>query len=420
MSEGLVEASLVQPAARGVVAAALVPVMQEVSWHSFDLRSGRRGPRLVTKSLGSVSRILNEATETTLEVAIWVDGAPVPDWESSTLPGRVMLVALDENDAPIWGGMVYRRIASADTDSANGWVSLNLVTLEAYLERRYINADYNYVNADQVSEIAAGVIGSTLSYGIDFTIDAPFSNWRLDRSYLVDDDKTVLSVLQELVGIENGIEFTVDLGWRDGDTHMVLDRIIRVRNKLGTAYLGGTGTASDNPIAIFHMPGSVVDFQYVEDYSTENGANAVLATSSGEGDSRPESMRHIALGVVAGWGGLWAMFERRFTPTASITDPATLDDHASRELQETWDGMNELTLEAHLDTAPPVGSDWFLGDDVAVSLTCPRFPERTNSDGEVVPGYQATVRCVGWEIDFDARRLKPRLLEAKQVEVERL
>jgi hypothetical protein len=409
------DAELARASLIGRVTAALPPVMQEVSWHSFDLRSGRRGPRVVTRQLGQVERILNEATETTLDVQIWRDGASVPDWDSSTLPGRVMLVAVDENDQPIWGGMVYRRVANGGE-----WVTLSLVTLEAYFDRRYINSDVTFTNQDQVSVIAHDVIATTLAYGIDFTVDAPYSNWLRDRTYLVDDDKTVLSVLQELAGVENGIEFTVDLAWADGDDHMVLDRIVRIRNQLGTAYLGSTGTESDRPIAIFHMPGSVVDFQYLEDFGPEFGANAVVAVSSGEGDTRPESFRHIARNIVAGFGGLWAMFEKRFTPSTSIIETDTLDAHASRELQQTWNGMNELTLEANLDTAPRVNSDWFLGDDVAVSLTCPRFPERVNSDGETVPGYQANVRCIGWSIDFDARRLIPRLLETHEVEVEEL
>lgn len=400
------------------VASTLAPVWQNVSWHSFDLRTGRRGSRLVTDELGSVSRILNEATETTIDVRIWRDGATVPDWEAATEPGVVMLVAIDDDtEQPIWGGMCYRRVSNLGQDES---VTLNLVTLEAYLDRRYANDDFTFTGADQVSQIAHDMIASTLAEGVLFTIDAPYSNWKRDRTYLLDEDKTILSILNELADVENGIEFTVDLAWADGDTHMVLDRIIRIRDRVGTAYLGNFGTESDSPVAVFHMPGSVTDFQYVEDYSAEAGANAVMAVSSGEGDDRPESAIHIALDVVIGWGGSMPRFEKRFTPSTSITDTGTLDDHARDELQQTWDGTNELTLEAYLDTAPRLNSDWFLGDDVGVSLTCPRFPERTNSDNEVVPGYQANVRCIGWEIDLDERRVKPRLLEAREVEVETL
>lgn len=387
---------------------------KKVTWHSVDLRTGRRGGPVVARALGSISRILNEATEATVETLIPTELALYDEWVGATQPGLVMLVAVDENDVPIWGGMVYKR-----QSSESEWATLSLVTLEAYLDRRYINADITFTGADQVSEIAQQVIETTLTYGIVFTIDAPYSNWRRDRTYLVDDDKTILSILTELADIDSGIEFTIDLAWTD-ETNTALDRIIRIRPRVGTAYVGDFGVESANPSAVFHMPGSVVDFTYLEDYSSENGANAVVAVSSGEGDTRPESLRNIAGGIVAGFGGLWAMFERRFTPSTSITEQATLNEHAYRELLETWDGLNELTLEANLDTAPQLHSDWWLGDDVGVQLTGRRFPERMSSDGGKVAGYIAVLRVIGWEIDLDARRLKPRMVELNEVEVETL
>ena len=388
--------------------------MTKVTWHAIDLRTGRRGAPVVARPGVTFSRILSEATETTIEVQIPDDPNIFPDWEAAVEPAQSIMLAVDQNDNPIWGGLVYRQVSTS-----SAWVSLSLVTLEAYLDRRYINADVSFANADQVSVIAKQVIETTLSYGINFTIDAPYSNWLRDREYLVDDDKTVLSILQELSEVENGIEFTVDLEWVD-ETNAVLDRIIRIRNRVGTVYLGTTGVQTDHPPAVFHMPGSVIDFEYIKDYSTDNGANAVVAVSSGEGDTRPESKRHIAVPIVIGWGGQMAMFEKRFTPSTSITSTDTLDAHAYRELLETWDGLIELTLTANLDTAPQVGVDFWLGDDVGVSLTGRRFPERISSDGGRVPGYLATLRCIGWEIDLGARVLKPRLVELNEVEVETL
>lgn len=377
--------------------------MQAITWHSFDLKSGRRGQRLQTRTMGSVSRLINEATETTIDVQFFREGRPVAGWDEATLPARTMAVALDENEWPVFAGMVYRRVAKNDE-----FVTLSLVTLEAYFDRRYVDHDAAYVGADQASEIAVGLIQQAAPDGIDFTIDAPPSGLRRDRTYLVDEDKTILSVLTELAGVEDGIEFTIDLGWRDAD-RSVLDRVVRVRNRVGL------GSAARYPTASFNLPGSVVDFEYVEDYSADNGANGVMAVSSGESDARPESRVWSPTGVLQGG---WPLFEYRFTPSTSITDIATLDAHAVEALHEMWDGLKELTLEANLDAAPRVNSAWFLGDDVAVSLTCPRFPARRNIDGILIPGYFGTVRCIGWEIDYDARLLKPRLVEVEEVQVD--
>lgn len=383
-----------------------------VTWHSFDLLTGRRGAPLEVKANPSVSRFINEATEATLEVVIWRDGKSVPDWKASTEPGYTMLVAIDdETDRPIWGGYVYRRVRNVGTS-----VACSLVTLENYLDRRFVNNDVTYTQQDQVSGIAHDLITTVSAYGVQFVVDAPYSNWRRDRTYLIDDDKTFLSILDELAGVENGIEFTVELAWHD-ESHEALDRIFKVRNRVGTAYLGGVGSNSDAPVCEFHMPGNISDFTYTEDYSSENGANAVVAVSSGEGDSRPESLVHIAGGVVTGYGGNMPAFERRFTPSTSITDIDTLDSHAARELQETWDGLLEFELELDLKRGPQLNSDWHMGDDVGVVITCPAFPEWSDSRGEVFPGFVATMRVIGWEIDFDNGKVKPRVVGINPVEV---
>lgn len=370
-----------------------------VTWHSFDLRTGRRGQQLHTQTRGNPSRILCQPTELAIAVRIWDQGQPVAGWDPATLPGRTMLVALDaETEEPLWGGMVYRR-----RSTAGDWVILDTVTLEGYFDRRYVS-DHRFTFVDQAL-IAEGLIADATNDGVEMVVDAVTSFRFREREYFEDEDKTVLSVLSELAGIDGGIEFTIDLEWAD-ETHTVLRRVVRVAGRIGAA--------SARPTAVFTMPGAVVDFDYLEDFSSEYGANAVQAVSSGEGDTRPESRWMTVL--QAGW----ARFEKKFTPSTSITAVATLNLHARAEVLQTWDGMKELTLEAELTTAPRVGVDWRLGDDVGVSLTCPRFPARLDADGSVVPGYQANVRAIGWELDLDAHRVRPRLLEADEVEVESL
>lgn len=363
-----------------------------VTWHAVDLRTGRRGQQLTTNQQGSFGRIIGEPTDLSgLAVACWLEDGPVVGWDAATLPGRMMLVACDDLDVPLWGGMVLRR-----RSDASSWVSLDLATCEAYFDRRYVT-DRSFTETAQGAIVSGVITGDVVPTGIQFTVDAS-SGFLRDRTYLDDEDKTVLSVLQELSGVEGGPEFTVDLEWNAD--HTILSRIVRVRDRLGTA--------SSLPVTRFEMPGNVSDFTYVEDYSSDNGANDVMATSSGEGDARPVSAHMVAQDLIDNG---WVRYERRFSPSTSITDTGVLDEHARAELAETSNGLVELTIEAVLSDSPQPGRDFYLGDDVAVVLTCPRFPEQVGPDGDLVPGYTKNVRCVGWEADYDADRLKPRLLE---------
>lgn len=359
-----------------------------VTWHSFDLRSGRRGQRLFTQQQGAVERIIGEATDFSGLSVRLQEG-----WDAATLGGRAMIAALDESEQPLWAGMVVRR-----RSGPGEWVNVDLVTHEAYFDRRYVK-DHTYTQVSQGGIVAALIASDVKPDGIEFVVDAVSPQLR-DRAYVDDEDKTVFSVLQELMEVEGGPEFTVDLEWRPGSDRRVLDRVLRVRDRLGSA--------STTPKARFDLPGCVTTFEYVEDFSAEVGANDVLASSSGEGEARPES-RHMVDTTALAQG--WARFEHRFSPSTSITQIDTLDAHARSRLSQMRDGANQLTLTARREVGPQVGVDFWLGDNVAVSLTCPRFPARVDADGAVGSGYESVERCIGYRLDFDANTIEPRFLE---------
>lgn len=359
-----------------------------ISWHSFDLRSGRRGPPVQIQNQGVLRRVIGEAAETSLSVLCHDEKAPVPGWDEGTLPGRTMLVALDQDEKILWGGMVLRR--NADTGS---WVQVAVHTLEHYLQRRYVG-DLVYTATD-IATVAAGVIAQQNVDGLTFTVDAPVTGHVLEEALYADtDDKTIASVLETLSGETGGLEYTVELAWAD-TTHTVLTRTVVVRQRIGTSRALTT---------MWEFPGPVTDFAYVEGYGEGEGATVVLASSSGEGSVRPMSQKLVATALIANG---WARFERRFSPGASITDDAVLDRHAATELAKVQDGLTQLSLVAHLDSAPRLNMDWWLGDDITAVITAPRFPARAGPDGDKVPGYTRRLRAVGVEIDLEQRTLTP-------------
>jgi len=366
-------------------------VVTRVTWHSFDLRSGRRGQEIVAREQGKFGRIIGEATEATVVASCWDEEnqSARPSWDAATQAGRVMLVALDENEEPIWGGLVLRRASNAST-----WVTCTAVTLEHYLDRRYAG-DLAFTSTDQAT-IAEGIIDGIAVDGLDLFVDAPATGILRTETFLDNEDKTALDLLTDLMNTVDGLEFTVDLGWTD-DTKTVLKRTIRFRTRIGAS----------RPVPVeFTMPGPVNDFSYLEDYSPSFAANDVLAVSSGEGDARPVSDHQVDQDLIDGG---WARYEHRFTPTTSITKKWILNSAAARRLRTMGLGINQLQLTANLDAAPQVNSDFHLGDDLAVSLTCPRFPQYIDSDGAARPGFETTARCVGWTLDLTARVIEPLL-----------
>lgn len=363
------------------------------TWHAVDLRTGRRGPQLQTQRRGSVSRIIGESTDATIDVLCWNEerAKPVPEWGHWTEPGRMMALLVDDDDRPVFGGVILRQIPN-ETE----WVSLSMATLEHYLDRRYSGA--LSTTADQAT-IAATLVQRTVdATGIPFTIDAPPTGVVRQRAYLDSEDKTTLSLLTDLMNIQNGIEFTVDLEWTDA-TRTVLKYVVRIATRIGKSLPQPTR---------FEHPGPVQKFSVSRDYTRENGANDVMATSSGEGDARPQSGHWVDEDKL---DAEWVRYERRWTPSTSITDNSTLDEYAQAELNLKRDGLMELSLVADLDTSPRLNVDWWLGDDITAAITAPSLPERRSPDGAVLPGYENTVRVVGWTMNLDERTLTPSLRE---------
>jgi hypothetical protein len=146
--------------------------------------------------------------------------------------------------------------------------------------------------------------------------------------------------------------------------------------------IGSPPPAGLNPGAQFYLPGSVTDAELVEGYGADEGANDIMAVSSGVEDARPQSPHQTNT------GDLRPRFEYRWTPSTSISDVNTLTAHAQRALAAMKDGSLALSITANREEAPKLGRDWRIGDDIGFSIEAPEFPG----------GLVGTARCVGWEL----------------------
>lgn len=364
-------------------------------WVSFDLKSGRRGPAVRTSKLGTVSRVIGEATSTTVPVRCWDEEnrREIPGWDAATLPGPTGLIAIDDGDQILWGGMSIRRRSGI----ASPTVDVTLMSFEHWFVRRYVS-DHDDTVAD-LADLFTGFVNDAIATDAPpFVLDCPATGVMLARSTRSTDDVRVGSILEEFQGV--GLEYTVEPEWTDA-THTAVRFVIRARPRLGVA--------STTPQIVLRSPGNILDGEYIEDYSEEHGANDVMAVSSGEGDERPQSTRQTAVVPT------WPRYEHRFTPAQSVTDNTSLDTHATSELAQMWDGLKQLSLTARLDASTSTHI-WAPGDDIGVSITSPRFPARVASDGvTVVDGYSTVIRALGWSMDLDAQQITPILVEKQEI-----
>lgn len=352
-----------------------------LAWYGCDLRTGGIVEDLpAVRPSGSLSRKLG--AQTTLQAELSLDGAG-GDWESATAPGRSLLVAVDTaTDAPVWAGAVLAR----DGGSA-GTVQLGAATLEAYLDARYPGTQ-TLIGTDQADVIAA-LATPALTDGPPLVIDTAATGTVMDYLSADGDDRTILSCLTEVMGLEGGPEWTIDVTWNS--SHSGFEFPLRVRRQIGVQ--------SDQPEAVFDFPGCVAEYVLSESYEQGKGATRVIARGEGEGASRLTSARQDATALIAGG---WPVWETRYTPATGITDPDQLNRHAAASLALMGQGAQVWTVRGVASRSPRIGDDWALGDSVRMSVASSR---RHPAGADVV------ARCWAWELDPSADQVRPILVE---------
>ncbi|MFH9977952.1 hypothetical protein ACH4ND_01565 [Streptomyces sp. NPDC017179] len=353
----------------------------ELAWYGVDFRSGGIVEDLPSlKPTGPLSRKLGTFTTGQLELAL--DGAPA-EWEAATAPGRSLVVAVDQaTDIPVWAGALLPR-----DGGSSATVQLGAVTLEAYLDARYPGTQ-TLLNVDQAS-VMSSLVAPALSGGPPLVIDTVATGTSID--YLTDDgdDRTIYSCLQEVMGLEGGPEWTVDVEWNAGHNGFVFP--LRVRKQIGTQ--------SDIPEAVWDFPGCAAEYVLSESYEQGKGATRVIARGEGEGPSRLTSPPREATALIAGG---WPVWEYRYTPAAGLTDPDQLDAHAVKSVGLMGQGAQVWSIHGVASQSPRLGRDWGLGDSIRLSVESSR---RHPAGADVV------ARCWAWELDPAANRVRPILVQ---------
>ena len=324
--------------------------MPELTWVATDLKTGLLLADLPDLMVDSVKASLGRYESAS--AALPLPTAP-ENWQHATLEGASVLNLLSDG-MPVWGGMVTEpNLSESDT------VDLSMATLEAYLDRRYVG-DETFVGVGQNVIVKTlvekyAVIGE--NGGVPFRVQfTTAGNGALrDRTYMDADDKTLYSVLSDLMGVDGGPEWTVGWEWQHNPERIT--PVLYVGDRIGRAVPAGLGPAST-----FEMPGCVSSFVLARSYANGRGANSVMAVSTASADVRPQSPRQLSTDTTR------PTFEYRYTPSTSITAVSTLTDHAVAALAILANGSAVIALSAEVGSAPVLGVDWSIGDDIGFSI----------------------------------------------------
>jgi len=342
----------------------------EYIWYGCDLVSGAIVEELPFVASGPLQRIIGAYTSASGSIAI--SDCP-PNWSAATDPGRTMLVCVRASDERVmWGGMVLSRVGGSSET-----VTLNLATLEAYYDRRFVRT--KTFTQQRVSVVAVNLwYDNSNEQGISVGWAVPALPDVIDRTYSDESDQTLYSALSDLMG-STGIEWTVEIDWTDAQHTAFKKTFTTGRPRLGVV-------DAVNPSAVFDMPGSVTEYELSEDYTSSKGANHITIFGDGEGESRPSSgPQSNEVLIDAGW----PRFEFRAT-RSGVTQTETLIAHAQSMLAWKAQGAQIFTVTADATTGPLLGVDWSLGDVVGVDVyESPRHPD----------GFHINARSIGWELD---------------------
>ncbi|MGH3415575.1 MAG: hypothetical protein ACRDSS_03830, partial [Actinocrinis sp.] len=235
-------------------------------------------------------------------------------------------------------------------------------------------------------------IGDCAVQGIGLIVDAPASGTLTTQAYADSDDTTILSALTTLMQAGSP-EFTVDVAWSD-PTMTAFDLTARLRHRLGTV--------ATVPNAVFEMPGCVTAYVQSESYQSGGGATVARAYGNGEGATRASS-GDVASTLI---GGGWPRWDYRWTPNQNTTDTTVLSAAAQHAIALMAAGTSVWTVTANAAAAPRPGSDWGLGDSVALLVQPSPAAGPAIAPGHP-DGVDQVLRALGWTLDFTAQTLTP-------------
>lgn len=335
--------------------------VEDIQFFSVSLVDGTVLAELPDLQLNSVEYRFEETTSTTAQLP-WRN---IPsNWQEATTPYSAAVLVCYQNQ-PLWGGIIVKR----ERELAGASVELTLATVEHYFDSVYITA-HTFSQVDQCV-IASTLVSDTLKdHDFQLLVKAETSTIRRDRTYESDTDKTLLSVLQNLANVLNGVEWCTYWMLKDDGGYTP---VFWCADHIGSTV----------PVTTFDES-VMTDFTILEDYTSGYGANAVMATSTADGtDVRPQSAWQTSKQANR------PIVEYVYSPSSNIKNVDTLNSHAKDKLARLQNGTTTVSFTVSLLAAPVLYVEWQPGDVIGWMIMddVQQFPDLASGTARVI-GYK--------------------------------
>ena len=298
----------------------------------------------------------------------------------STEPRRTALHII-RNEVPVWSGIIWTR----HYRSAENNLDLTVSSWESYFARRRIRRDYGFFQWDQ-NEIIHNLFWTAQAESVggygDVGIATPVpqnSGILRDRTYYWHERATYLERMQQLAGVINGPDFTIEPRWDEYGLP-------------GSTLLIGTPLGSPNA-QVLEFPGDIRNYSWPDDGGdSANYWSAIGDKPAGAGQDDPPLIRDAQ--VSAEWAAGIPLLEDVSTHSG-VTDPGTLSGYAIANVLASVGNrvVPEATVQLAANGALPG-----LGDTLRLRITDPyRWPAQP---GTGAPGLVVDVRITGWTVNI--------------------
>lgn len=343
--------------------------MPAIQWASFNPATGDILEELpgakLTSSLPTVIGRSAGSVQLSLPVA---DRFQKRRWEMVTRAGGLsVLAAVYDNDEQtvLWAGPVERRVMGNGPS-----IDLTLTDVPGWMDQQFL-PNLTLLSTEQTA-IARQVGLNQTAAVFNGQVAQTATTTTLDRRYKGSDDRTYLSALTELMGLNGGPEWAI--GWRIDNGRLVC--VPTVAPRIGRAALAGV-----YPVVLSRLPWTIT-----EDYSPGKGATTVTGTASREGDQRISVTRTATVDRLPS--------EFRYQPDVAKSTTAQVTSHVDAKLAAISRGTRTLAIEIPMTSDIVVGRDIQLGDDIEADLTNDDLPELATT---------VRARVIGWSAEADQR-----------------